>query len=266
MEAALNPDLPQDREKLRRLFRIKRVEGEMMKERGYTLSEVYLMTSNMDFRVVNLLGLQDPNLPLESLLQFRQQQGLFQSRQEFSGVYFDRERNRQIIVLYLGNDPGKAVGKKFFKLALDFIKTGVYHDIILITETGLNPDASNTIRQCVGYNIEVFKDSELAFNIRKHALAPIFSNCISSNDVRDWSMEEGITQPEKLPMILDSDPIAKRFGAKPSDVFQHELLGTEYDKLGFYRIVRQTPIERKTVTKTIIPKRGRCAASKAHLV
>jgi len=34
MEAPFNPDLPQDREKLRRLFRIKRVEGEMMKDRG----------------------------------------------------------------------------------------------------------------------------------------------------------------------------------------------------------------------------------------
>jgi len=252
MEAPFNPDLPQDREKLRRLFRIKRVEGEMMKDRGYSLEEVYMMktdqTSTRTFQAVNLTGLQNPNLPLTSLLQFRSQNNLFQSRQEFSSIYIDRERQRQILVIYLGNDPGKAVGKKDFKIVLQFIQTGQYHNIILVTETGLNADSANTIRRTDGYDIEVFKDIEFAFNPLKHSLSPISVKHIPGDQVSAWAQKEGL-QPEKLPMILDIDPIAKWFGARPYDVFQYELLGTETDTIGFYRITRQAPVVKKPTMK-----------------
>lgn len=258
MELPLNPDNLQDREKLRKLFRIKRVEGEMMKDRGYSLTEVYLLSSDRNFRQVDLSGLQNPNSSLETLLQYRQQNAILQSRQEFSSIYVDRKQNKMILVLYLSNDPGKAVGKKYFKFVLEFISTQQYHNIILITETGLNANSSNIVRQFIGYNIEVFKDIELAFNPLKHSLAPISIIHIPGKQVQEWSKSEDINQPEKLPMMLDIDPIAKWYGASPYDVFQHELLGIENDKIGFYRIVRQTPIERKTTVSKMPVKGRRC--------
>ena len=269
MEPPLNPEIPSQREKLRRLFLTKKTEGAMLSQRGYSLSPVYMMKSNRSFVAVDLTGLQNPILGMnvddpeaqlqgpapshdssafQAMLQFRQQTGLFQSRQEFSSIYYTPDMRNRVLVLYLGNEPGKQVAKKDFDIVNQFVETGEFSmqrgaSIILVTETELNPDNANKVRNRMpGYKIEVFSDVELAFPRIKHSYCPIKIQYIPNTDVARWSREEQV-QAEKLPMMIHTDTVSKWYGAMPLDVFQMETLGTTTDTVGAARIVRMAPLK-----------------------
>lgn len=254
MARPLNPEIPNEREQLRRLFLMKRTEVEMVQQRGFNVENVYMLSTSGNYPAVDLSFISDPTLgmlPDETsmdadsayfmeMLQRRQQMQLFQTRQEFSSIYYTSDGQRRLAVLYLNNEPGKNVSKQYFAIVDTFI-TQMYKEMILITTTGLNPDLSTRVRaRMPGYKVEVFLDSELAFNRIKHAYAPINITHIPSKNVAEWGRQESI-QPEKLPMMLDTDMVAKWFGATPMDVFQMELLGTSTDTVAYNRIVRMTP-------------------------
>lgn len=267
MDLSLNPQIPKQREQLRRLFIMKRTELEMMVQRGYDISAVTQLQRGYDLTTiaqlqsmrevpysVDLRPFLDPTLGIvpgkptspegaffEPMLAYRQQTGIFQSRQDFSAIYYTPGREKHVLVLYLGNEPGKQVSMKDFQIVNDFIGTGKFHHIILVTETGLNPDNLSKVRtRMPGYRFEIFLDQELSFNRTKHAYAPIKIEHIPAKEVSAWTQREEI-QAEKLPMILNVDPIAKWFGAGPLDVFQTELLGTTTDTEGYARITRMAP-------------------------
>jgi len=220
----------------------------MLARRGYRLDSVDMMRSDRSFVRINLSGLQDPTLQLPTLLAFREQQGLFRSRQEFSSIYYHAQDPRiKVMVLYLGNEPGKQVATKDFEIVLEFIQaqaqikdeTQRIRHFILITETGLNSEKSSFVaNRTLGYKVEVFLDVELAFNKTGHALAPIETVHIPARLVGQWAQEEQF-QPEKAPMVLNIDANAKWYGAEPMDGFQHIIMGTTTDTAVYYRICRQ---------------------------
>jgi DNA-directed RNA polymerase subunit H (RpoH/RPB5) len=233
-----------DLERLRRLFRVKTTEIEMMLDRGYRLDTVHIFQyDKFKETPFDLTSLNTPGFRFEEFLKFREDRGIFQSRQNFSSIYY--KDNDRILILYLNNDPGKQVSKKDFQIVLSFIQTQIYRHIILITETGLNSDNNNFVTsRTTGYKIEVFLDSDLAFNVTKHALAPISIQHIKSKDTAQYSQKEQI-QPEKIPMIMDSDAIARHYGSNAFDVFQMVTMGANTDTTGSYRLCRQTPIHKK---------------------
>lgn len=231
-------------ESLRRLFRMKRVEGEMMLARGFSLDEVHVMKKDRTWVATNLSGFQHPAATFDDFLRFREASGLFGSREEFSSIYTTPDKSRKIIVLYLTSEPGKKVAKADFAIVHTFIAAAAYRHIILVSENGLNADNSSYVNNRVaGFRIELFLDIDLSFNRTKHALCPIQVRHVPASQVKGYSNEEGI-QSEKLPLIYDKDPISKWFGAEPGDVFQEENLSTENDTAGNYRRVRQTPSDK----------------------
>lgn len=248
MNYSLNPSNPEQREILRRLFRVKQTEIEMIKSRGYIIDQVALMKTDINFikplRDISIFI--NPEFTFEDFLQYRETNNVFQNRIEFSCVYFNKLNvNETLLILYLNNEPGKQVGKTDLSIVYNFISSQAYKHIIIVTNTGLNPESNNQIvNRTVGYKIEVFQDYELAFNRTKHALAPISITHIPVANVSDWAKSENI-QPEKLPMIFNVDMIAKWYGARPYDVFQYTIMGTTTDTAGYYRITRQTPVTRK---------------------
>ena len=245
--ATLNPNIPIQNEQLRRLFRVKRVEGEMLLKRGFSLQEVYVHTFNMQrkepefLQKVDLTFLQDPLFTFEQFLEWRKTTGFFGNRQDFSSIYHkfadDGTRIDGVMVLYLNNEPGKKVKKDQFNIVTTYIQTKTYHHFILVTETGLGTNSASFVKDRVGYIIEVFRDFELAFNRTKHAMAPITVRHIPSAALKEVAAEEGL-QPEKLPLIFNTDPLSKWYGAKPLDMFITEIMGTTTDTAGYYRLVR----------------------------
>lgn len=247
METFLDANNATQRERLRRLFKVKKTEIEMLSARGYRMDVAFIMKSDRSFVQINSVNsLSNPELTFETFLIYREQNAVFQSRQEFSTVYFRADNPEvKVLVLYLGNEPGKAVSKKDFEIVHAYIRSREYRHIILITETGLNADADSFVKnRCPGYKIEVFLDSQLAFNRTKHALAPITIKHIPASQIANWAQAEEI-QPDRLPMIMNTDIIAKWYGGSPMDGFEYEIMGTTTDTAGYYRITRQSTTAKK---------------------
>ena len=252
MEAVLNANIPEQREILRRLFRVKATETEMMARRGYRLNSVMMLQRDQNFnqQPLDLTGLSDPTLRIESLLQSRESSGRFQSRIEFSSLYVSLTNPQdEVLVLYLSSAPGKQVAKEDFKIVLAFIQasaqTQKFRHMILISERGLNPENTNMVtNRIVGRKIEVFKDQDLAFNITKHALAPISTQHIPVRQRDQFAQDEGL-QPDKLPMAMSDDANVKYYGGSSGDCFMSVVMGATVDSSISYKIVRQAPTVKK---------------------
>jgi len=246
MELPLNINNSEQLEKLRKLFKVKKTEGEMMKLRGYDLNVVNLLTiePKISFMPIDMNWLQEPYLQFSDILKIREDNNIFKNRQEFSSVYMNKATEDKILVLYLGNEPGKQVGTDDFKLFLLFLSLKQYHHIIIITETGLNPDKKNYIKTQIGnnYNIEIFFDHELAFNKLKHAYNPLEIVYIPNTDGKPgkYAAKEGL-QLNKLPMMLEDDIKAKMYNSKPQGLFMLIQMGLNTETSVMYRLVRQTP-------------------------
>lgn len=239
----MNTNIDKNSNKYRKLLRVNSVVLEMMKDRGYNLANVAQMTVEgnvRQFKNVDLTWMLGSSN--ERKIAFAEENGLFRSRQEFSAIYTNEEGTKLAIVLYLLNQPGKQVSKNEFGIVNEFIATGQMknYDFILISKTGLNADSSSNVRSRIsGYNIMEFKDREFAINPTKSALAPIGINHITGEEqIKAWKEEEEL-EPSKLPMIQDVDPISKWFGAKPGDIIQTEILGTQASTQFYARLVRK---------------------------
>lgn len=232
------------REELRKLFRVKKNEINMMAFRGFPLTKAFLMdVQNRGFKEVNLSTF--PSMTFEEFLQFRNERKLFQERNEFSTLYVEPGTQRNCLVLYLNTELGKKVNKDNFRLVELAIKDRISHHLIIISQNGLNPDSIGFIEhRMAGYRVETFIDLEFALDPLQHALSPISIRHIPAQETAEWGREEEI-QPTQLPIILTTDPIAKRFGGQGLDVFQSTIVGTSVEEQGWARLTRKAPKEKK---------------------
>jgi len=267
---------PDDRERLRRLFRIKRTELEMMRDRGFDISQVFILTNfsiaserrgqpveaKTQFSpAVDCRPLTDIRFDFNQFLEFRQIHSLFNSRILFTSLYTSTLDGSRTLVMYLESEPGKQVVKDGLQLLLQLIYEKQLRGmaILLIAENGIHPGSVSIIlEQTAGYDISIFFDKFFAVNPTKHAFAPINAKLIRKipgeispdgkvgpDSIEKWAAEEGI-KPSNLPLIFsDSDPLAKYYGAKNGDIFELEVLSKANDVSGYYRLCFKTPAKKK---------------------
>lgn len=90
---------------------------------------------------------------------------------------------------------------------------------IIISRKGLSPDASNQLKNMPLYLVQSFIYSELTWNITKHILTDPHL-LLTDEDTRALLAENPFLSLEKMPFILDSDPMAKYLGAVPGQVIK----------------------------------------------
>lgn len=231
-------------ESLRRLLVVKRTELEMVRDRGVDVSTGELMVDG-SFTPVDLSFMLDPSATPESraVQSFRDETGYLAGRESFTALYPKHDASGNVtgrlLVVYLTSSPGKKVSRDHFQLVNAFVLEG-YKQFVLVSENGLNADAKSQITSRMpSCKFETFLDVELAFNPTKHSLAPIRITHVPSSGVSEWAEKERVT-PTELPLILETDIIARWYGARPYDVFQSELLGTTTDTMGYNRMVRKS--------------------------
>jgi hypothetical protein len=240
----LNPNIPAEREKLRKLHRVKQNELSMIALRGFPLNHVWMMKADMNFTESNLSEFR--GYDFDTFLQIRGRTGLFQDRTEFSSLYFRPDTNETLLVIYLNAESGKQVNMKNFEIVKLFIQTQRYHHIIVISELGLNPDNKGYVQDRIaGYKVEEFTDyPHFVMDPLKHKWSPITIKHVPGTQRNEWAQTENL-QPEQLPMILTIDALAKRFGAEPYDIFQTVNVGSSVELEGYARIARKPPREKK---------------------
>ncbi|KAM0688305.1 hypothetical protein COBT_000444 [Conglomerata obtusa] len=130
-------------------------------------------------------------------------------------IHVQKENDSPLIVHFF--DEAK-VGLKNLKTLVDSFERQGIRNIILICKENLSPSSNKHIEAISNFNIEVFKEKELLFNVTKHELVPKHRVL---NEIEKKEVLEGRRIKEyQLPKILKTDPVARYFGAKRGDVFE----------------------------------------------
>ncbi len=245
----LNPENKKDREKLRRLFLVKKTELQMILDRGFSIvysHALHFDRSQISFTSLNYEFMLNPNLTFEEFLEWRNKNtnGVFKTRENFSSIYYKNVQNAQgqtfilpLLVMYLDSPAhDKTTGAYMMKLN-KMMETTKYHNIILITEQGLSTKEINRLKtSTAGITFTYFQDSDLAFNRTKFALAPIRVIYYEPNQVPRFEEEEQLSF-KQLPFITSNDLLSKWYGATSGGVFTELIMGVETSSEVFYRTV-----------------------------
>ena len=228
------------REKLRRLYTVKRTEVELVRDRGwdpayglrFQLTKDEIRTQQLNYNIFH-------EKTFDEFLLYRQENGLFPTRESFSTIYIHpSNHDHRLLVMYLNSAPMKQVAKDNISALQTFVATGQFRNIIVISENGLlSAIAFHIQNEISNIAFTIYKDIDLAYNPTKHALAPIQVNYIHPHQVPEFEKEEGLMR-KQLPLILNTDPISKWYGAQEAGVFMEMLVGTETNFAIFYRNVR----------------------------
>jgi len=180
-----------------RLFQVKRTVVELLRDRGYNISNYELELTLEDFK--DKFG-EDPD------------------REDLLGLYRKKDSQEQIFVFFTKDD-GKPVGVKTIE---DYYKTrmkegGVTRAILILTSKGITPFA----KQCIAKMhsraiIEQFTEEEMLVNITKHNLVP--KHIILTQDEKDAVLQKYKLKETQLPRMQLTDPVARYFGLQRGQV------------------------------------------------
>lgn len=255
--AELDPTNSFQREKLRRLFKMTKVLGELMLQNKCDLSKVLVgfITRDKVTKEVDLSQFQDLRFSFDDFLRFRKEKGVFQNRNSFTSLYVNNMGQR-FFVVFFDNEPGKSVSKEEFKKfetslgVLDRGRSWLHGaKIYLVSENGLGADPASFLEKSIqGYDITPLTDNFLAFNVTKHALCPVATEHIpriqrgpnEPDSIKEWAAKEGIS-PAKLPLIEHLDPIATWHSVKPGDILVNWILSPVADVSIKYELCRKAP-------------------------
>ncbi|KAG8378329.1 hypothetical protein BUALT_Bualt08G0126100 [Buddleja alternifolia] len=176
-----------------RLYRIRRTVMEMLKDRGYLVTEEEIKMSMSTF--IEKLG---DNMKREDLVISRN---------------LCNDSSDQIYVFF----PDEKVGVQTMKTYITRMKEEGVHRAILVVQQKLTSSAQACISEVsTKFHLEVFQEAELLINISKHVLVPKHQ-LLTPQEKK--SLLEGYTVKEtQLPRIQITDPIARYYGMKRGQV------------------------------------------------
>lgn len=244
---ALDTNNKKDREKLRRLFIMKKTEIAMMADRGFNTETVQLLQLNKTISTLQFNFNLIKDLTFEQFVAFRNSNNIFPNRESFSCIYYKSVTNDKgqqflfpMLVMYLGCSPFEKTCSTYTEKLNVLLATMRFHNIILITENGISTkEKTRLLKLTAGINFWFFDDYELAFNRTKFALAPIQTYYWSPDLVPTFEKEEEL-QAKQLPCMSKNDILAKWYGSNVGGVFTELIMGTDTNQEVFYRIVTNT--------------------------
>lgn len=192
---------------LRNLLDVKRTQLEMIKDRGYDISEEE-----------NIFDMENED----------QMKIFYSGRHEFniftlSKVYFNGDEYTYIYYVHPDVDFVKDVFRKIM-IEVMRIRTELnieLKNIIIITTKIDNSNFVKMKTEFANFNFQTFNYDELYVNITKHSLQPKEVRKLTDREQRIF-IEESRIKKSQLPIIKLIDPMAKYYGWKKGDVIRVE--------------------------------------------
>ncbi|SPN78943.1 RNA polymerase II RPB5 subunit [Cedratvirus Zaza IHUMI] len=212
------------------LYRVKRTELEMMQTRGYDISSVrsLLKYTLEDFTKYYTSQMQKTGKNIYDL---------------FSSLYVNPQG--QYIYVFYSPEKEKATGKAIVTEVLNDInelrKTYNVHHAIIISAKGLSPEANSLMGRLPLYYVQSFTYSSLLWNVTKHVLVDPHT-LMTDKEKEEFLQKNRYVSLDKMPIIKDTDAMAKFLGAVPGQVIRIRRRITEYPSMSnvglFYRYVK----------------------------
>ena len=194
---------------LRNLLDVKRTQLEMVKDRGYDISDeedIFEMENEDQMKV------------------FYSEQQVFDIF-TLSKLYFNDTENEYTYIYYVHPDVD-FVKDVFRKIMIEVInirnKFNIELKNIIIITTKI--DNSNFVKmktEFANFNFQTFNYDELFVNITKHSLQPKEVRKLSEREQKTF-LEDSRIKKSQLPVIKLNDPMSKYYGWKKGDVIKVE--------------------------------------------
>ena len=143
---------------------------------------------------------------------------------ESDNVYKDVEGKRVRIVCADVDKLNIQIGKEYIT---NMLEDDTAHMIIIYY--CITSSTQKMFTELNNYHIELFNIDELRFNLTKHKLVPIHIR-LSDDEKKEFLQKIG----ENIPIILKTDPIAKIYDYRPTDIVKIIRPGNEIS----YRICK----------------------------
>lgn len=192
-----------------RLLKIKRHQIEMVRDRGYDVSQELplLQISDNDFFQYYGTAANQRRVSLRSLL---------------SQVYQKPQGDDRLLVFYAEMPTKKQVGIDTIKDLITMMKQYQATNGILISEAPVSSQSMEEFRKVPLYRVQVFDDSELMYNPTKHYLVPQHRE-LSAEETKQF-LRENKVQINKMPILAVSgekiDAIGKWYNFQPGRVIE----------------------------------------------
>jgi len=176
-----------------RLWKVHKTVYEMLDDRGYTVSK-------------DLLDID--------LLSWREE---YQSNNQitYEDLTLNFSKNGNSIYVFFSND---VIGVQYIERIIKKLTDNDSNKAILVVNQPVNDISKNIINLINNskFNIEIFQEKQLLFNITKHVFVPKHS-VITESQKRDILKTYRIKETQ-LPRILANDPIVRYYGLKKGQV------------------------------------------------
>jgi len=218
-----------------RLFKIKKIQVEMIQDRGFPiLDEVNLFSYNVDnfLSVYSTLAKSRGTTIRASLSKFYQQ-----------------TNGNHIYVFYPETSEGKkySIGQ-FKELILIVHSYPSIKNVMIVTEVSLNAKVQSELDDLNFYNIEVFLYEQLIINPTKHYLTPKHT-LLSKEESKKYLLENRINL-KQLAILSINDPVVRYFGAKVGDIFRIDRINLAFEEIVnhqvVFKVVQDTPLTMMT--------------------
>jgi len=182
-----------------KLWRIRKTVCQMLDDRGYGVSQALLEETRPDF---------------ESAWNQAVQEG--SGRERFVILVGKRDNSDEKILVYFPDD-NKRVGVKPIRILAEKMTENNISHAILVVRQPLTAFAKQAIGETMArMTIEVFHENELVVNITQHELVP--KHVPMSAEQKKELLHRYQLKEHQLPRIQLSDPVARYFGLKKTEV------------------------------------------------
>ena len=192
---------------MQRLFDIKKIQLEMVRDRGYQISpeEEQILHTNLSgfINCVNELAAGNPRTSVRSLLS----RSYISENPDANGVRL------RMLVYYGGktNPQQKQVSADVVREFIGFTQRGM-NEAILIVDAPLSPTGNNELSALVLTKWQVFFDAQLTYNPTTHVDTPRHE-LLSPEETRE-KLHELKADLSKLLIIKSDDPVVRYYGWK----------------------------------------------------
>jgi DNA-directed RNA polymerase subunit H (RpoH/RPB5) len=193
-----------------RLLKVKRHQIEMIRDRGYDVTEELglLEVSERDFYQHYGTHAEQNGVSLRSLM---------------SRLYEKPGQEDKVLVFYVEPPSGKQIGIDTIKDLISLLRHYQCNNGIIIGEAPPSTQALEELRKVPLLHVQIFNDNELMYNPTKHYLVPKH-RALSEEEAKVF-LEENKLYITRMPSLLVNtgkmvDPIAKWYDFRPGQIIE----------------------------------------------